>query len=298
MKIRTFFRHIREGIKNLGRNIWMTFASILSVVVTLLILGIFILLALNVNHLADTLEHQVEILAYMETSTGPVEQSVVERRLSAIEEISEFTFVHKDEGFDQLLESLGEQGRYFADLRDENNPLPDMYVIKTYDPQQTPEVARQVEQIEYIYLVRYGEGVVERLFSILNLIRNIGMVFIIGLAFTAMLLISNTIKITIFARRREIEIMRLVGAKNNFIRWPFFIEGLLMGVIGALIPTTMLYFGYQQLVGNMGQVMSFNFAGLLPIDPLIYQLAYLLVGIGAFIGIWGSVMSVRKFLKK
>jgi cell division transport system permease protein len=135
------------------------------------------------------------------------------------------------------------------------------------------------------------------LIKVTNTIRNVGLIFIVGLAFTAMFLISNTIRMTIDARRREIEIMRLVGATKAFIRWPFFIEGLLMGVIGALIPILILAVGYQTLLGTVANQTAQLFIKLLPAMPLLQEMSLVLLSIGAFIGIWGTMLSVRRFLK-
>lgn len=290
-------RHGREGVKNLGRNTWMTFASILSVTITLLILGIFLLFAQNINHMAGKLENQVEITLFLDLTSGPAERKQVEKQLQAIPEIESIDFVPKEEGIEDFIDSMGEQGRYFHDFKGENNPLPDIYVVKTSTPQDVPLVAEKISKIPFVYKVNYGAGMVEKLFAITDTIRNVGLIIIIGLAFTAMLLISNTIKITIVARRREIEIMRLVGATNSFIRWPFIFEGLFMGVVGALIPIGVLYFGYKQLFEEIGEYLKVHFFEILPILPLIYDMGIVLLMIGAFIGVWGSVMSVRRFLK-
>lgn len=297
MKIRTVGRHVREGVKNIGRNGWMTVASVISVTITLLILGVFVLLALNVNFIADQLEEQVEIRVFMELTTGEAERLGVERRLQAIPEIESIVFVSKEVGIEQFIESMGEQGQHFEEFKDENNPLPDVYLVQTSRPQDSAEVAQRIEGFEHIYKVNYGAGTTEKLFAITQTVRNIGLIFIIGLAFTAMLLIANTIKITISARREEIGIMKLVGATNTFIRWPFFIEGLLLGVIGALIPIGVLFLGYQQLLKAVGDYLKINFFELLPLHPLAFEMSMLLLGLGAFIGIWGSLTSVRKFLR-
>lgn len=299
MKIRTIGRHIREGFKNLGRNGWMTVASIMSVTITLLILGVFLLLALNVNNMAQELEDQVEIRAFLDLESGPQERQEVEKKLKAIPEVDQqsITFVPKDEGIEQFIEDMGEQGQYFEEFKQENNPLPDVIVVQALSPQDTEKLAKQIEKLDHIYKVNYGAGKVEKLFAVTSTMRNIGVIFIVGLAFTAMLLIANTIKLTIVARSREIEIMKLVGATNSFIRWPFFIEGLLLGVIGSITPIIILLVGYKQLLAVTGEALSINFFALLPLYPLAYQVALLLLGIGAFIGVWGSLTSVRRFLK-
>ncbi|MDF4187371.1 FtsX-like permease family protein, partial [Ligilactobacillus salivarius] len=127
--------------------------------------------------------------------------------------------------------------------------------------------------------------------------RNIGIALIIGLVFTAMFLISNTIKITIFARRKEIEIMKLVGATNWFIRWPFFLEGLLLGVFGSVIPIALVLSTYQYVIGWVVPKVQGSFVSLLPYNPFVFQVSLVLIAIGAVIGVWGSLTSIRKFLR-
>lgn len=298
MKISTLGRHIREGFKNIGRNGWMSVASILSVTVTLLILGVFLLLAMNINSITEQVENQVEIHAFIDFEATEAQIAETERRIKRIEEVESVVFIPKSEGIRNFIEGMGDEGRYFQEFEnDDINPLPDSFVIQTKRPQDTAMVAERVENLTFIYKVRFGEDYIQDLFTWTSTLRNVGIAFILGLAFTAMFLIANTIKITIIARSREIEIMKLVGATNNFIRWPFFVEGLLLGIIGALIPIGLLIFGYNQLLGMVGQNENLRLFTLLPLNPLAYEIAVLLLAIGAFIGVWGSVTSVRKFLK-
>ncbi|MFY0543203.1 permease-like cell division protein FtsX [Brevibacillus sp. H7] len=297
MKIRTLGRHVREGVKNLGRNGWMTFASISAVAITLLILGVFLILALNVNHFAQSVEKQVEIRVFLDVLANKDNIQQVEHNIRAIPKVESVVFIPKDEGLKQFKESLGEQAKLFEGL-EEDNPLPDMFVVKTKLPQDTAAVAKQIKTIEFVNKVNYGEGTVEKLFAWTGTIRNVGIAFILGLGFTAMFLIANTIKLTIVARRREIEIMKLVGATNWFIRWPYFVEGLMMGVIGAVIPIVLLGISYHYLLDAINASLpTAQLFKLLPLFPLANQVALTLIAIGAFIGIWGSLVSVRRFLK-
>ena len=297
MKIRTLGRHVREGVKNLGRNGWMSFASISAVTITLLILGVFLVLAMNVNFFAQSVEEQVEIRVFLDVLATEEDAQQVEENIKAIPEVSEVTFIPKDEGLKQFKESLGEKAYLFEGL-EEDNPLPDAFVVKTTDPKQTSAVAAQIKNFQFVNSLNYGEGTVEKLFAWTGAVRNVGIIFIVGLGFTAMFLIANTIKLTIVARRREIEIMKLVGATNWFIRWPFFVEGLLMGIAGALIPTILLTVGYYYLLDAIhSSFEASQLFNLLPLFPLMYQVALALLAIGAFIGIWGSLVSVRRFLR-
>lgn len=292
MKFRTLFRHFREAFRSFWRNGWMTFASISTVTISLLILGVFVLLNLNLEHWTKGMESQVEIRAFLYMETSDTEVTRLESRIKKLPEVADITFIPREQGLEELKRGFGEQG-YLLEGLEEENPLPHAFLIKTIDPQETPKVAQVIQQFEAVEKVRYGSGVVEKLFSITNTVRNIGLVLIIGLAFTAMFLIANTIKLTILSRKSEIEIMKLVGATNSFIRWPFFIEGSLLGLIGAVIPLGLLLFGYHYLV----KYVDIAFITLIPLDPLWPKLTMLLLGIGVFIGMWGSLTSVRKFLR-
>lgn len=297
MKIRTLGRHVREGVKNLGRNGWMSFASISAVTITLFILGVFLVLAMNVNYFAQSVEKQVEIRVFMDLLATKENITQVENNIKKLPQVESVSFIPKDEGLKQFKESLGEKAYLFEGL-EESNPLPDAFTVKTKQPQDTAAVAAQIKNLQYVKSLTYGEGTVDKLFSLTGAVRNVGIAFIIGLGFTAMFLIANTIKLTIVARRREIEIMKLVGATNWFIRWPFFVEGLLMGVAGALIPTIMLMVGYYYLLDAIhSSFEASQLFKLLPLFPLVYQVALALLAIGAFIGIWGSLVSVRRFLR-
>lgn len=294
MKIRTLGRHVNQGFKNLARNGWMTFASVSAVTITLFILGVFLLLAMNVNHIANIVEDQVEINVFLDLTAEDDEIERVQNELQKIPEVDSIIYVPKEQGLMEFKEGFGEKSDLLDGLEEEN-PLPDKFIVKTKDPQQTGMVADRIVKLPHVSEVNYGKDTVDKLFKVTNTIRNFGLIFIVGLAFTAMFLISNTIRLTIVARRNEIEIMKLVGATKWFIRWPFFVEGLLMGVIGAIIPAVLLLLGYYALLQVMeGDIL---FLQLLPFYPLSYQIAGILLGIGAFIGMWGSMMSVRRFLK-
>ncbi|GAB7387984.1 permease-like cell division protein FtsX [Bacillaceae bacterium] len=294
MKVSTLRRHFREGVKNIGRNGWMSFASVSAVSVTLLILGVFLLLALNVNHIARNVEKQVEIRVFLDVTTDEKGIAEVEKKIALIPEVATSRFVSKEQGLKELKESFGEKA-YLLDGLEKENPLPDSFVVKAKRPQDTEKVAKEIEKFAHVNSVRYGKGYIERLFTVTETIRNLGLALIIGLAFTAMFLIANTIKLTIVARRKEIEIMKLVGATNGFIRWPFFVEGLLMGLLGSLLPIALLMGGYAYLLNQVPP--TFFFIELLPYEPFVYQISLLLAAIGAFIGIWGSLFSVHRFLR-
>ncbi|SFE93076.1 permease-like cell division protein FtsX [Alteribacillus iranensis] len=297
MKGRTLVRHGKEGLKNIGRNGWMSFASISAVTVMLMVVGVFLLLILNLNHFLESVEEDVEVRVYIDLTATEQEQEELRNDLEQLDHVESITYLSKDEGLDQLIDSLGEDNReVFESLRDEN-PLNDAFILRATDPQLTEQVALQAEELNDIDRVDYGKQVVDQLFKVTNVMRTMGIVLVLGLMFTAMFLISNTIKLTIVARQKEIQIMKLVGATNGFIRWPFFIEGILLGVIGSIIPLALVTGGYYYVYNNYASRLSLDFAELLPASPLSLQVSLILLAIGVFVGVWGSLTSVRKFLK-
>lgn len=304
MRISTFARHMREGAKNVARNGWMTFASISAISISLFVLGIFLMLALNVNRLADQFESQVEIRVYLDVSATEQQRDAVQRDIASIAEVRKVTFVSKADGLNILREKMGDEGKDLLEgFEGDNNPLNDSFTVEVTDPRLVGQVADQIKALDagnnpsLLYKVNYGKGTVETLFKITDVVRNIGLIFVLLLAFTAMFLISNTIKITIVARRREIGIMKLVGATNGFIRWPFFIEGALLGLIGSAIPVCVLLWGYAEFLKYTKIPLSLMLIQLIPLRELVLIIPALLLGIGIMIGIWGSLLSVRKFLK-
>lgn len=299
MIFKSGLRHLREGFKGTLRNGWMSFAAISAVTITLLLVGIFALVMFNVNEISENVENDVEIQVFV---TRTAEEDNVEQLGENIEQIpgvASVTFSSKEDELESFRNQLGEDANAYGTV-EKDNPLHDRYIVKAADPLNTETVANAVQSLDNVDKVTYGQDYIDKMFAFFNGIRIGGLVLIVGLTLMAMFLISNTIKMTIFSRRREIEIMRLVGAKNSFIRWPFFIEGLLLGVLGALIPIAVIYFGYDvaysALQPSLDQLNSDIFK---LIDPsvLTTQVSLVLLALGAFIGIWGSTTSLGRFLK-
>lgn len=296
MKFRNIKRHLREGIKNVFRNGWMSVASIAAVTVTLILVGAFLALMLNLNQMAANIEDDVEVSVHIDRTAAEDEIKVLGEELEKIDKVESVVFSSKDDELDKLIDSMGEEGQSW-ELFEQDNPLNHAFIVRAENPNDTIPIASAIESLDYVDEVVYGQDVVERLFTFNKYARTIGLVLIVGLVFTAIFLISNTIKLTIMARSKEIGIMKLVGATNGFIRWPFFVEGLLLGVFGALIPVGMILGGYYYLETKLSSQITFNFVELLPFNPFAWQLSLLIVSIGGLIGIWGSMNSVRKFLK-
>ena len=294
MKFRTFMRHIRDAFKSLFRNGWMSIASISAVALTLLLVGSFTGILLNVNKLASDVENDVSVKVYIDLAADTAAQEALKTELENIANVESITFSSKDEELDKIIGSYGDEFDLFGG---DANPLYDAYVLNTTAPEQTKAVAEAASAMQYVTQVEYGGATADKLFETIATIRTIGLVIIIGLLLVAVFLISNTIRITIFSRSTEIEIMRLVGAKNSFIRWPFLIEGAIIGLIGALIPMTFLVFLYRFIFNVSGDYLAGTNFGLLTPNPFLLYISLLMVGIGIFIGAFGSVFSMRRFLK-
>lgn len=293
MKGSTLRRHFSGSFKALGRNGWMTFASVSAVTVTLLLVGVFALIMMNLNKVASDLENDVEIKILIDLAADEKAEKALLDQIKSLPEIEDVRYSSKAKELDKLVVDFGDE----LSLYKQSNPLRNVVYVKAKDPQQTAKVAKKIDKMDYTYEVMYGAGKVEKLFNFLNISRNVGLVLILGLLFTAIFLISNTIRITIFARKDEIEIMKLVGATNSFVRIPFLLEGMWLGILGAILPMiiiSILYYNVYKIIkprieGSMIQLLDFS--------PLIYQVNGLILLLGIFIGIWGSFMSVRKFLR-
>lgn len=293
MKARTLRRHLSESFKSLRRNGWMTFASASAVTVTLLLVGVFFVIMLNMNKFATDIENDVEIRAHIELTATEQDQDKLRSKIEKIKQVESVEYSSKEEELAHLIKTLGKDW----ELYEQENPLHDVFIIKTERPQDTPKVAKKIQSYEFVKSAIYGEKKVENLFQTLKTSRNVGLVLIIGLLFTAMFLISNTIKITIFARRREIEIMKLVGATNWFIRWPFIFEGIWLGLIGSIVPIAVVATGYYYAYDFLASRIPGQMITPLTYSPFVFQVSGLLLLIGIIIGIWGSFISVRRFLK-
>lgn len=293
LKLRTFLRHVKEGFKSIGRNGWMSFAAISAVSITLLLVGSLIGIVSNINNFATDIENDVSVRVYVDLAATDEIQDNLADQLVALEQVENVTFSSRE---DELENVKGSYGDTFDLFEGDRNPLHDVFIVDTISPEVTAEVAAEIESIEYVSDVNYGGADADKLFKMTSTIRNVGGIIIAALIFTAVFLISNTIRITIFSRSTEIEIMKLVGATNWFIRWPFLIEGALIGFIGAVIPSVVLWFLYDTIFGTVSGFLSGTTFALLSPDPFMYQLILGLMAIGVTIGAVGSAFSMRRFL--
>jgi cell division transport system permease protein len=294
MKIRTLEYFVKEVLASLRHNGLMSLASVSTVALSLLILGMFLIMVFNLNHMASALESQVQVSVYLQDELNEQDVSLVGQQIAKVSGVKKVEYVTKDQALKRFKERLGEQQSILNALG-ETNPLPNGYDIKVEHPEQVKGIAQAIANIKGVENVRYGKEFVENLFSITKMVRTFGMILIVFLALAAMFIISNTIRITVFARRKEIGIMKYVGATDWFIRWPFLIEGMTLGFAGALVAVLLLMKTYSIITGHVAE--SIAFLPILPQYPMLMYLTVFLLCVGTTIGAIGSAISLRKFLK-
>ncbi|MCQ9210275.1 permease-like cell division protein FtsX [Granulicatella seriolae] len=294
MKIRTFSRHIRDAFKSLFRNGLMSFGAISAVSMTLVLVGFFIAILFNVNQIATEIENDVNVRVYIDLAADQAKQDELKTTIEGLDNVASVTFRSRDQELDDITKSFAQEFELF---KDDGNPLYDTFEVSTTSPDTTKPVAEAIEKITYVAKVNYGGAQADKLFATIGTIRNIGIVIIAGLLLIAVFLISNTIRSTIYARRTEIEIMKLVGAKDSYIRWPFFLEGGIIGLLGSIVPIILLWLVYLSVYGNASNFLATSSLTLLNPNPFLIQLSLILAAIGIVIGSFGSMFSVRRFLK-
>lgn len=291
--IRSYYRHLRDALRNLFRNGWMTSISIIVMSLTLFLLGTFFLLALNINQLTDAIESEIQVRVMID----PVAETADERELG--EQIADLDPVIKVvyRSAEQELASYQEQITADFDVLKDINPLNNMYLVTVDSADQLESVTQQIREFKWVQSASIGTVDLNSLIQTISLLRYgiaiIGAVFVM----IVVLLLSNTVKMTIRSRSREIEIMKLVGAKPSYIRAPFQIEGATIGVIGAIIASFGLYFAYQAIVQLAQDILAFNPDYAVPIYPNMIYIAVFLILLGWLIGSLAARRAVLKFLK-
>jgi len=297
MKPRTIKYTLGQGFTGLWRNRGMAIASIGSVAASLIILGLIITLVLNISSAAHLLQNQFdEIQVYLQDDLSIEEIDSIGNQIEQIEGISELNYESKELALEKFKESWGEEGYLLDGL--EENPLPNSYVIQVKDIQSADKVVENLANIEGIDEIKYYQELIDQLLNIAKFIRSAGLIIIIILILVAIFIISNTIKLTLNARRQEIGIMKDVGATNWFIRWPFLIEGMMLGFIGAGLSMVVVYFGYQyafEIITSRFYVMLGNY--LIPVQDMMDRIVLMFGVLGTGVGALGSIFSLRRYLK-
>ena len=294
MKVRTIEYYIREVFISLRRNNWMSVASIGTVAVSLLIFGMFLMMVMNMNKLAENMESQVQINVYLLDKVDREQARDIEKDLKEIEGVESVGFVTKDEAMERFKDRLGDQ-KTLLDALDETNPLPDSFEVTVTNPDLVKTAAEKMEKLDGVECAKYGQDVMEHLFEITRLLRIFGFTLMLVLAFATLFIISNTIRLTVFARRKEIAIMKYVGATDWFIRWPFVMEGMVLGLFGSIIAAMVLRTAYTAMAEKVYDTLAFF--PLIPEQPFLTYITIVVVISGMVVGAIGSAVSIKKFLK-
>jgi cell division transport system permease protein len=294
MRLNTIRYYFREAFHSIYRNNWISIASVGVVAVSLLILGSSLLMVLNANHLATGLESSVEISIFVQDKASPAEVQALEGQIRALPDVASVEFVPKARALEEMKQNLGDKKDILAGLEDKN-PLPDTLRVKAVNVELVAPLARQFEVLPQVDQVRYGQGVVEKLMALSRWVRTAGLITMALLGAAAIFLIATTIRLSVFARRREIEIMKFLGATNWFVRFPFLLEGMILGLCGSLLASLVIYFGYLSLVGKLQ--LSLPFMELITDSRIIEPVLEGILLLGLLIGALGSMISMRRFLK-
>ncbi len=300
--IRIFRRNVANAFKSIFRNFSLSIASIICTTITLVIVSIAMIVSVNVNSFTKDLESTLTILAYVDKNATDEEISSVKSKLLEIKNIKSDELLYKDKETikEETLQKTDKNSSLYSIMNTwtkENNPLESEFVITVKNIEKLEETAETIEKIDRITNVQYSESVVKKMIPVFDVVKKVTIVIIIGLVIVSVFLICNTIKLTIFARKNEIEIMRLVGTSNFVIKLPFVIEGLFLGIIGSIIPVVATIWGYIIAYDKLEGYFFTNFIKMVNPMPTMIYISLALILIGSLVGMFGSYTTVRKYLK-
>lgn len=295
--IRILKNNIRDAFKSVFRNFSLSTASITCTTITLILVSIAMIISYNINSFTKDLESELNIVVYLNEDTTQEQMDAIKSQIEAIENVKKDNVTPKSKEdwkleLQQESESLEKTLNYLT-----TNPLLNSFIVKVDDVDDFSSTALKIKEIEGVKDAKYGEGMVEQFVSIFNIIEKTTYIIVIALILVTAFLIRNTIKLTIFSRRTEIEIMRLVGTSNTVIKLPFLFEGFILGVIGSIIPVMVTIYGYILLYDHMGGYIFSHLIKLVEPMNFVLYVSGILVIIGAGVGMIGSYNAVRKYLK-
>ena len=281
---------IRDSLKSVFRNFSLSIASVLCTTITLILVAIAIVVTVNVNHVTKSVEKELTIVVYASREVTDEQINNIESKIEKMNAVEDIDFKSKEE-WKLEMKQYSETLEVTLDNLD-TNPLLDSFVVKDLAP-----TTKEIRKIDGVQSADYGEGMVEEIISAFNIVKTATIGMVIALVVVTAFLISNTIKLTIFSRRSEIDIMRLVGSSNISIRLPFVFEGFLLGIIGSFIPMIITVYGYFILFEKVGSSSTFSIVELIKPFPFVFFTSLVLLVIGALVGMIGSARAVRKYLK-
>ncbi len=297
MKFRMFKHMMKQGLTGMWRNRMMSLASIGSVTSALFILGIVLILILNINNMTNMAQEKFdEIHVFLVDDLTDENVDSIGDKISEYEGVLSVTFRSREQALEIMKKDWGDESYLLEGLED--NPFPNSYIIQLSSIDKADAVVQKLQAVSGIEGIRFHQDIVEKMMTITNFVRMSGLIIITILTLISIFIISNTIKLTVSARKREINIMKYVGATNGFIRGPFIIEGTLLGVIGSALAIAIVSFGYKYIFNVASEKLYVFFTMyMIPFDGLFEDIIIIFSVIGIGIGILGSVISLRKFLR-
>ena len=297
--LRIFSRSIRDSIKSVFRNFSLSLASISCITITLIVVAVSIVLSYSVEKFTKIIEKDVTIVAFISNDASEDSIKDIEKQILALDNINpkNVKFRDKMDISEEMMQSSDVFKDIMQDWTKEESPIQNTYQIKVDDIDHIGNTAKEIEKIEGITSVKYGAGMVEQMVNVFDTVRKFSIIIVAALIIVNAFLISNTIKITIFSRKREIEIMRLVGASNTNIKIPFIMEGLFLGILGSILPVVVTILGYTKIYEHFNGRLFVSFIKLEQPYPFVLYISGVLVAIGMIVGMFGSWRAVRKYLK-
>ncbi len=298
MKIfRMLGRSIRDAFKSVFRNFSLSLASVSCITITLIIVAVSIIASLNVENFTKEIESDLTIVVFLNQDVEDSDIKYVTNKIKELDNIDSYEFKDKEKVKQEMQDESEVFKSVMSEWSKEDNPLKSTFQIKVKDATKISETANKIKKMKYVSLVRYGEGMVDKLVSAFSSIEKVAYGVVLALIIVTVFLIINTIKLTIFSRKREISIMRLVGASNFSIKTPFIIEGMVLGLIGSIIPVLLTTFGYLAFYKHFDGYLFTQLIKLISPEPFIYTTSISVVIIGIIVGMIGSASAVRKYLK-
>lgn len=301
---RTIRRYFRDAIHGVFRNFSLSLASVSCITITLIVVAVSLVLSSNVENFSESIRKDVTVVMFLKGDTTSEDEEKIKEELESVENIESSTIVFKSKV--ESANELKEGNAIFATTVDgwteDTNPLLDSYMFKVKEIEKIDDTVEEVKKLSFakdkINNINYGEDIVQQLIVVFNVVEKVCIVAVAALILVTAFLITNTIKLAIYSRKREIEIMRLVGASNISIKVPFIIEGLFIGILGAVLPIVIVIFGYTSLYDFFGgELFGSALASLVIPIPFVYYVSAILLGIGIVVGMIGSYLAVRKYLK-
>ena len=290
-------RSIRDAFKSVIRNFSLSLASISCITITLIIVAIAIIASFNVSNFTDLIEADLTIVAFVDNDATDKDLQTIKKEISNLSNIQNINFFSKEEVAEQIKKESEVFDVVLSEFEDGESPLKDTYQIKVKNIEEIKTTADKIRSIDKIAVVRYGEGMVEKMVSAFDSIKKVTYGVVIALVVVTIFLIINTIKLTISARKREISIMRLVGASNFTIKTPFIVEGMILGAIGSIAPVIFTTYGYLAFYRHFNGYLYSQLIQLIKPEPFIYKTSLIVIIIGILVGMIGSASAVKKYLK-